>query len=593
MVRRRFALCLLFLLSVVVRPAHGHELSEFEREVQDRALAAFNLTLDPAPSGKIIEGIDVFVVEPFDERDPMPELVNVLHVRSQDYVVKQELALHVGQAFDHGDADDSLQNLRATLKFSLVLVATAVGSAPNKVRVLVVVKDIWSLRLSWSAQVVNGRRVLKLNPTESNFLGTHTTLGGLYYLEPDRQTIGGTLYVPQVGQSNIGLVATGGPILKRYSLESEGSFGYFQYYKPLTSRYDKWAWSTGFGWRDEVTRRYQGAGLRQFVVEHPDGSTEAIDEVYETDRLAGKYELVRSFGTANKTNLSFGMEADRRRYRTHELTGVTEEAREAFEREVLPTSDTRISPFVQLKAYSTRVHRLVNVETLSLQEDLALGHEVRLRLYPASTAFGSSRSLMGIAWGAGYAIPLGTGIAAANGGAKIELARHNQNDVLFDVGARLMSPKLGAGRFHLDAVVYDRYRNYLNAPPLTLGGESRLRGYDYNLFQGDKLVAVNAEFRSVPLELFGAHLAGVMFCDSGHAADSMQELSLKYSCGGGLRLLFPQFDRVVFRLDVGMPLSDDYPGSEHPSPGWIFSFGQALGFPSIVEPSVLSGVLSE
>jgi len=44
---------------------------------------------------------------------------------------------------------------------------------------------------------------------------------------------------------------------------------------------------------------------------------------------------------------------------------------------------------------------------------------------------------------------------------------------------------------------------------------------------------------------------------------------------------------------VGVPLSDDYPGSDHPSPGWIFSFGQALGLPGIVEPSVLSGVLSE
>ena len=236
---------------------------------------------------------------------------------------------------------------------------------------------------------------------------------------------------------------------------------------------------------------------------------------------------------------------------------------------------------------------MVNVETLSLQDDLALGHEVRLRLYPASTELGSSRSLMGIAWGIGYAIPLGTGIASASGGAEIELARNNQNDVLFDAGARVISPKLGPGRFHLDTVVFDRYRNYLNAPPLTIGGESRLRGYDYNLFQGDKLVALNLEFRSVPLELYGAHLAGVMFCDSGHAADSIAELSLKYSCGGGVRLLFPQFDRVVFRLDVGVPLSGDYPGSEDPSPGWIFSFGQALEFPDIREPSVLTGVISE
>lgn len=589
MVRRRFALCLLFLLSVVVRPAHSHELSEFEREVQERALEAFDLSLDPAPQAKIIEAIDVFVVEPFDERDPIPDFVNVLHVKSRDYVVKQELALHVGEAFDQGRADDSLRNLRSTLKFSLVLVATALGSAPDKLRVLVIVKDIWSLRLSWEAQIVNGRTVLKLNPTESNFLGTHTTVGGLYYLEPDRQTFGVTLFIPQVGPSNIGLVAMGGPILERYSLEPEGGFGYFQYFKPLTSRYDKWAWSTGMGWRNEVTRRYQGAGVRPFVVEHPDGSLEVIPEVYETDRLAGEYQLVRSFGTVNKTNLSVGMEADRRRYTTSDLTSASDAAREAFEREVVPTSDTRISPFVQLYAHDTAVHRLVNVQTLALQEDLALGHEVLLRLYPASAELGSSRSLMGVAWGAGYAVPMGTGIAAASGGATIELAKENQNDVLFNAALSLISPQLGPGRVHLSAVAYDRYRNYLNAPPLVIGGESRLRGYPYNQFQGEDLAALTVEFRSVPIELFGAHVGGVLFCDSGHAADSLEELSLKSSVGAGVRLLFPQFDRIVFRLDLGVPLVTGY----GPPVGLGFAFGQAFTLPGILEPNVLSGVIPQ
>src|SRR5690606_26647886 len=154
--------------------------------------------------------------------------VNALHVNSRDYVVKRELAFATGQVFDRGRADDSISNLKATRTFSLVLVATARGSAPDRVKVLVIVKDVWSLRLQWDTNVVDGRRVLLLTPAETNLLGTHTTLGALYLLEPDRQTLGANFFVPQVGGSNIGLLAMGGPILSRDASQTEGSYGFFQ-----------------------------------------------------------------------------------------------------------------------------------------------------------------------------------------------------------------------------------------------------------------------------------------------------------------------------------------------------------------------------
>jgi len=588
MLRRWLGLCLFFVVIASVRPAQSDELSDFERQIRASALAERGLTIDEAPGGKVIESIDVHVVEPFDERDPIPDFVNVLHVNSRDYVVKQELAFRLGHPFDRGQVDDSMLNLRETHKFSVILVTTARGSEPGRVRVLVIVKDVWSLRLQWNANVVKDRLVLLLNPSETNLFGTHTTLGALYLLEPDRQTFGLNLFIPQVGQSNIRLLALGGPILSRDGSETEGSFGYFQYYKPLTSRFDNWAWSTGVGWRNELTRRYAGADVRLVPVPVSDGPTVYIPEIFESERMAGEYELKRSFGVTNKTNLAVGMEADLRRYRAQDLSAYPSEASEEFERIVLPTSDTRISPFVQLTAYSTRTHRLVNVETLALQEDLPLGHQTLLRLYPASTALGSSRSLLGVAWGVGYGVPLGAGLAVATAGATIELARHNENSVLFQTGARLVSPNFGPGRLHLDAVAYDQYRNYLNLAPFALGGDNRLRGYPFGNFQGDKLVALNAEFRSVPFEIWGVHAGGVLFYDAGHAADSVQELSLKQSAGVGWRFVAPQFDRIVVRLDVGLPLSEGYLGA-----GWgaTFSFSQALAFPTVTEPSVLGGVV--
>src|SRR5690606_3671535 len=211
--------------------------------------------------------------------------------------------------------------------------------------------------------------------------------------------------------------------------------------------------------------------------------------------------------------------AGRRRDRVPEFSGVSESALQTFARVVVPPSDTRISPFVQLRAHSARLHRLLDVETLSLQEDLRLGHDALLRLYPASEALASSRSLVGVHWSLSYSVPLGTGFGRAKAGATLELAERNQNDVVFDAGARFVSPRAGAGRVHLDALWLDRVRNYKNIPPYALGGENRLRGYEYSLLQGDKIVSLNAEFRSVPWELFGVHVGGVAFYDVGDAVD--------------------------------------------------------------------------
>src|SRR5690606_18341046 len=178
------------LLLAVASLTHAQELSEFEREVQLEVLESIDAVIDRAPEGKLIEGIEVWVIDPFDERDPIPDFINFLHVDSLDYVVKQELALEPDTRYDPRRADDSIQNLRATNKFSLVLLTTLRGSDENRVRVLVIVKDIWSLRLNWDIEVINGRlNLLLLNPSEVNLFGTHATLGALFLLQPDRITL--------------------------------------------------------------------------------------------------------------------------------------------------------------------------------------------------------------------------------------------------------------------------------------------------------------------------------------------------------------------------------------------------------------------
>jgi hypothetical protein len=60
--------------------------------------------------------------------------------------------------------------------------------------------------------------------------------------------------------------------------------------------------------------------------------------------------------------------------------------------------------------------------------------------------------------------------------------------------------------------VLDRYRNYLTRTSM-LGGEGRLRGYPTNYFVGKDLLAVNLEYRTLPVELFSSQFGGALFYD--------------------------------------------------------------------------------
>src|SRR5262249_34832473 len=113
-----------------------------------------------------------------------------------------------------------------------------------------------------------------------------------------------------------------------------------------------------------------------------------------------------------------------------------------------------------------------------------------------------------------------------------------------------------------------------------LGGDGRLRGYPSNYFVGKDLVVYNLEYRSPPVELLSCQLGGAAFYDAGHAADDFRTLRLRHSVGLGLRALFPQLERIVFRADLGFPLQ---PGLDPGVARYALSvtFEQAFGVPSV------------
>ena len=212
------------------------------------------------------------------------------------------------------------------------------------------------------------------------------------------------------------------------------------------------------------------------------------------------------------------------------------------------------------------------MDTLSLQEDYRVGPELALRLYPAAREVGATRDMLGTFAAASYTAVVGDGLLRTAAASTAEVATDDRSDVLFEGYTHLVTPRLGVGRLLYDGWIAHRYRDALNHRFL-LGGDGRLRGYRIGQFRGKDLAASNLEFRSASASVLSTRLGGVLFYDVGGAFNGFENMELHQSVGFGLRVLFPQLDRLAARLDWGFPVD----GTDGIQPGFIYAtFGQAL-----------------
>ncbi len=579
---------LLLALLVAARPARAAERSELEKSVATEALAHFGWETEAEPAGKEIEAIEIYTLDVFDERDPVPQFVNALHVTSRDYVIRRQLLFEVGQPWSLQRTEETERNLRGTRQISLANVVVARGSTPDKVRLLVIVKDVWSLRLNSNIGFGgDGLEYLLLNPAEENLAGTQSSIGLLYLLDPFRQTFGARYIQPRLGGTRYYVAAQAAIITNRQSGVVEGSSGTFIFEWPQFSLRTPFSYGTRAAWLTETTRRAIGTELRTFDYQPTLGQVERVPWVYYSNRLAAEYFGLLSRGLLRKLDFTFGIEVDQRLYRSPDLETFSAETRAAFQSQVLPVSDTRLSPFAQVRIYEGRYHRVLDLELLGLQEDFRLGYDVLARGFVAAERLGSSRDLVGALVGVGYTWALGTGLLRVGAESRTVVANQNRNDASASLAGRIVSPLIGPGRIHVDADVAARFENYLNLAPYSLGGNGRLRGYRFNQFQGNNFVAANVEYRSRSVDLLSAQVGMAAFYDVGDTPDEFSALQLHQGLGVGLRILFPQADRAVVRLDYGVPLDTN---AENRGGAFYVTFGQAFGLPGLSTPSVTSAL---
>ena len=127
------------------------------------------------------------------------------------------------------------------------------------------------------------------------------------------------------------------------------------------------------------------------------------------------------------------------------------------------------------------------------------------------------------------------------------------------------SPQFCGGRFVMRLLI-DLKGNDLDNRQLLLGGSTGLRGAFPEQFTGRNMLLGNVEYRARPIELFSNWLGVVLFYDVGSAFDST--LSLTHTVGIGFRLLLPQLNKEVLRVDFGFVFGGPIPGADRINASW-------------------------
>ena len=95
--------------------------------------------------------------------------------------------------------------------------------------------------------------------------------------------------------------------------------------------------------------------------------------------------------------------------------------------------------------------RTLDINTLALQEDYRLGHDVSVSVYPVAKAIGSTRDILGVSGHAGYAIAMGDGLVGASVSTVAEESDGTVSDGSVGGSFGVATPRFGIGRIVMNA----------------------------------------------------------------------------------------------------------------------------------------------
>jgi hypothetical protein len=571
-------------------------MSALERASVERALARRGYTVEPSPWGKVIDKVHIYNEDVFAEKSAFLQFFNLFHVTTRERAIRNELVIGEGEVWDQERVDETARRLRDPLWSSVIAAIPVVSADPAKVDLLVVTRDIWSLRLNTQYTFQEGKLTnLSTSLSENNFFGTRSVLAAAVTM--DQGTLAfGPLFIDKnlVGEhvelrARVDAIVNRDDLLQRSDWNREGSQSTIAISRNLWSLASEWGAGATFTHRYAIDRAFLGTSLRP--VHCPlDGSPcettgfdpamipeeEKLPYIYRMRRWGVNTFAVRQLGGHDvKHQVQVGYSVDSQRPRVLDPFLGTPEQRASFEAAVLPRSEVTSVPNIGYGLFTPRFKTLRNVSTFDLAEDVRFGPELDTTYGVGLKALGGDadfqRGNLSFSWGFpwcrdGFVRPAVTAATRRQDGEWI--------DNTASATVRAASPTYLYARFVALMSIATRWHDVANRF-FAIGSDEGLRGYAINEFTGQRLVRGNFELRSIPYAIWVFRVGGVLFYDVGGADDTLKRLQLHHDVGVGFRALIPQTSRELFRFDLAFAL-DDGIRTQRGHPAFIAGFESAF-----------------
>ena len=537
-------------------------LSSLERASVSRALAARGYEQDPSPWGKVIGAVRVYNEEVFAEPQPFLQFFNYFHMTTKESAIRAEAVVAPGQLWDQDHIEETARLIRDPLWSSVVAVLPVKATAPGTVDVLIVTRDIWSLRFNTQYTFQQGKLTnLVTSLSENNFLGRRDVLSAA--LTMDQGAIAfGPLFIDKnlLGEhldfrARVDDIVTRDDLTKHSQFHNEGSDSTITLSRPLWSLASEWAAGASFSHRFAINRQYLGTQLRN--LDYPDpmtGETIPLPRQYEMRLWSTNAFVTRQWGDSLKQQLSIGHSVVSQQ--PHPLDSFPGDAmaRAFFIKKVLPVSEVTSTPYVEYSFFTPRYRTLHNVSTFDLAEDLRTGPDLDISLGFGLELLGSDRNFQRLSSAVGWTFPLARdGFVRVAGGIGGRLQGGTTIDDTATVLVRGATPPIGnAVRLVAQSSVSTRWNDTQNGF-YAIGSDSGLRGYNINEFAGVRLFNLQAEVRTLPYPIWVLRLGAVAFYDLGSAAKTFREMALHQDAGIGVRMLIPQTSAQLLKFDFAVP----------------------------------------
>lgn len=546
--------------------AHAHpswrDLGTFEREALKEANSGRALDFAPAPEGKTIAQVRIVNLNVFRRSSPL-SFANFFHITSTEQSIRQELTFKRGDKFVWTNIKQTLRLLRVPFYTNVAVIVPLRSSQADHVDVLVVTRDRWSIRANTDElEFQNGTLIgLEMLPGDNNFLGRRKRLALELIADLGAYSAGSRYIDPNVLGKRYRLDTGAAMIFNRATGKVEGGKVDARFELPLWKFERRWGAHVAFDYQNSVFRQFQGTNL---LIWEDD-----IPYEYRLRTSGVETQVVHQVGTAAKHRIAAGHRIRSVRPGVRDSFSGTADQRTRFEEEVLPRSERTSALFLRYESFRPTFVFYRNLDNYDLPEEQQTGPRATAEISQTLNLLGSEAEFLQFAATIGWWVDFKQeAYMNATAGFTARFQEGDLADNEINASIKLATGRFFGGRLRIVARGEITLRlNDLNNVLLVAGGATGLRGYENGAFTGSARAVGNVELRSRPYRVGFTSMGGLLFWDSGHAADSFSEIRLRNDVGFGLRMLIPQVSSVLYRFDLAFPLQHSDAGT------WRFTAG--------------------